>query len=69
VKGGTVRAEWTGLSPSVLEDGRDQPARTDLRALFKGLLAEQMGVPTGALDAKIFPDSGNVTALTELIRA
>jgi len=37
--------------------------------LFKGLLAEQMGVPTGALDAKIFPDSGNVTALTELIRA
>jgi uncharacterized protein (DUF1501 family) len=69
VKGGTVHAEWTGLSTSALKDGRDQPARTDLRALFKGLLAEQMGVPTGALNAKIFPDSGNVAALMELVRA
>jgi uncharacterized protein (DUF1501 family) len=69
VKGGTVLAEWTGLSASALKDGRDQPARTDLRALFKGLLAEQMGVSTGALDTKVFPDSGNVTALRELIRA
>jgi len=25
-------------------------------------------VPRSALNAKIFPDSGNVTALTELIR-
>jgi uncharacterized protein (DUF1501 family) len=69
VKGGTVLAEWTGLSASALKDGRDQPARTDLRALFKGLLAEQMGVSTGALDTKVFPDSGNVTELRELIRA
>jgi uncharacterized protein (DUF1501 family) len=69
VNGGTVLAEWTGLSASALKDGRDQPARTDLRALFKGLLAEQMGVSTGALDTKVFPDSGNVTALRELIRA
>jgi uncharacterized protein (DUF1501 family) len=69
VRGGTVHAEWTGLSTSALKDGRDQPVRTDLRALFKGLLGEQMGVPIGALNAKIFPDSGNIVALKELIRA
>ena len=69
VKGGTVHAEWTGLSQSALKDGRDQPVRTDLRALFKGLLGEHMGVPMIALNTKIFPDSSDIVALKELIRA
>jgi uncharacterized protein (DUF1501 family) len=69
VKGGAVHAEWTGLSASALQDGRDQPPRTDLRALFKGLLAEQMGVPSSALNAAVFPDSGAVKPLSGLIRA
>lgn len=69
VKGGKVLAEWTGLSGSALKDGRDQPPRTDLRALFKGLLFEQMGVSKSALNSNVFPDSGGVSALTGLIRA
>jgi uncharacterized protein (DUF1501 family) len=69
VQGGAVHAEWTGLSSSALQDGRDQPPRTDLRALFKGLLAEQMGVPASALNAAVFPDSGAVKPLSGLIRA
>ena len=69
VAGGHVRAEWVGLSPAVLKDGRDQPARTDLRALFKGVLAEHMGVSQAALGTTIFPDSGNVTPLKGLVRA
>jgi uncharacterized protein (DUF1501 family) len=69
VKGGTVHAEWTGLSQSALKDGRDQPVRTDLRALFKGLLGEHMGVLMIALNTKIFPDSSDIVALKELIRA
>jgi len=69
VAGGHVRAEWVGLSPAVLKDGRDQPARTDLRALFKGVLAEHMGVPRSPLDTSVFPDSGNVTPLKGLVRA
>jgi uncharacterized protein (DUF1501 family) len=63
-----VHAEWLGLSSSALQDGRDQPARTDLRALFKGLLGEQMGVPNSALNSSVFPESANVAALTGLIR-
>ena len=35
VQGGKVRAEWVGLSSGALKDGRDQPARTDLRAFSK----------------------------------
>ena len=69
VKGGTVRAEWTGLGASVLRDGRDQPARSDLRALFKGLLAEHMGVANSALNSNVFPDSAGADAMRELIRA
>jgi uncharacterized protein (DUF1501 family) len=69
VMGGHVRAEWVGLNPAVLRDGRDQPARTDLRALFKGVLAEHMAVSRTALDSTIFPDSGNVAPLKGLVRA
>ena len=69
VAGGPVRAEWTGLSASALKDGRDQPARTDLRALFKGVLAEHMDVPDSALNSAVFPDSAGAPAMKGLIRA
>lgn len=69
VAGGHVRAEWTGLSSAALQDGRDQPARTDLRSLFKGVLAEHMGVPASALNGNVFPDSAGAPAMTGLIRA
>ena len=69
VAGGAVKAEWMGLSTGALKDGRDQPARTDLRALFKGLLAEQMDVPKGALESTIFPDSASAAPIKGLIRA
>ena len=69
VAGGSVKAEWVGLKPGALKDGRDQPARTDLRALFKGVLADHMGVSQTALNATVFPDSGNVAPMKGLIRA
>ena len=69
VDGGHVRAEWVGLNPAVLKDGRDQPPRTDLRALFKGVLADHMGVSQTALQSTVFPDSGGVVPMKGLIRA
>jgi uncharacterized protein (DUF1501 family) len=69
VQGGQVKAEWVGLSSGVLKDGRDQPAKTDLRALFKGVLAEHMDVPGGALESTIFPDSASAVPIKGLIRA
>lgn len=69
IDGGRVRAEWVGLKETVLQDGRDQPPRTDLRALFKGVLAQHMGVPKGVLETRVFPDSAEVAALAKLVRA
>ena len=69
VQGGQVKAEWVGLSSGALKDGRDQPARTDLRALFKGVLAEHMDVPSGALESTVFPESASATPIKGLIRA
>jgi uncharacterized protein (DUF1501 family) len=69
VNGGHVVAEWLGLKPGALQDGRDQPARTDLRALFKGALAEHMGVARLSLDTTVFPDGGEIAGLSRLIRA
>lgn len=69
VAGGQIKAEWVGLKPAALQDGRDQPPRTDLRALFKGVLAEHMGVPKSALDTAVFPDSASSPALGGVIRA
>jgi uncharacterized protein (DUF1501 family) len=69
VAGGQVKGEWVGLSSNVLKDGRDQPARTDLRALFKGVLAEHMDVPNNALESAVFPDSASALPIKGLIRA
>ena len=68
VAGGVIKAEWTGLGTGALKDGRDQPARTDLRALFKGVLAEQMDVPRSTLEGTIFPDSAVAAPIKGLIR-
>jgi uncharacterized protein (DUF1501 family) len=62
VAGGKVEAEWVGLKPAALQDGRDQPPRTDLRAVFKAVLGDHMGIARRDLDTAVFPDSGGVTA-------
>ncbi|HEY4265799.1 MAG TPA: DUF1501 domain-containing protein, partial [Micropepsaceae bacterium] len=69
VAGGNIHAEWRGLKPSVLRDGRDLPAQTDTRALFKAALAEHLGVSKQALEEKIFPESATAAAPKGLIRA
>jgi uncharacterized protein (DUF1501 family) len=66
VAGGSVRAEWTGLKPAALKDGRDQPPRTDMRALFKGVLSDHMGIARRDLDTTVFPDSGGVAQAATL---
>jgi len=69
VAGGQIHAEWKGLKFAALRDGRDLPAQTDARSLFKSVLADHAGVPRNALEATVFPDSGGAPALKDLIRA
>lgn len=68
VSGGRVLADWPGLAPGQLLEGRDLQPNLDLRALAKGLLASHLRLPAAAL-ARAFPGSGQVTPAAGLIRA
>jgi uncharacterized protein (DUF1501 family) len=57
VKGGRVVAEWPGLSDAALHEGRDLKPTRDMRALFKGVLRDHLGIPAGLLASTVFPDS------------
>jgi uncharacterized protein (DUF1501 family) len=57
VRGGMVKADWVGLKPSALKDGRDQPPRSDIRSVFKGVLADHMKLSRRDLENSVFPDS------------
>lgn len=67
VRGGRVLGDWPGLGASQLNEGRDLRATTDLRALFKGVLGEHLGMDVALLEAKVFPDSRSVRPLQGLL--
>jgi uncharacterized protein (DUF1501 family) len=68
VAGGAIHAQWKGLKSSALRDGRDLPATTDTRSIFKGILADHLGVAKKSLEDRIFPDSAAAVALKGIIR-
>ena len=57
VKGGRVISDWPGLKPANLYQGRDLAPTTDLRAVFKGVLQDQLGLAERVLAESVFPDS------------
>jgi len=67
LKGGRVIADWPGLKPAQLQDGRDLKPTTDLRAVVKGLLNEHLRVDEKALAAAVFPDSAAVKPMRGLL--
>jgi uncharacterized protein (DUF1501 family) len=69
VAGGRVIADWPGLAPSALYQGRDLKPTLDLRAVLKGVLSDHLQVPDAALADAVFPDSGAVRPLRDLLRA
>lgn len=67
IAGGRIAGQWPGLSSQDLNEGRDLHT-SDMRALFKGLLAEHLRVPRETLDTRVFPDSAAVRPLGGLVR-
>ena len=55
VKGGRVIADWPGLRPAALLDGRDLRPTTDLRALILGSLAQHFRLDPGKVAKTLFP--------------
>jgi uncharacterized protein (DUF1501 family) len=69
VAGGRVLADWPGLARANLLDSRDLEPTRDLRTVMKGVLRDHLGVPAGALDSDVFPNSAAARPMDGLIRA
>ncbi len=67
VKGGRVISDWPGLKPASLYQGRDLAPTNDLRAVFKGVLHDHLGISERALAETVFPDSAPVKAMKGLL--
>ncbi len=67
LKGGRVIANWPGLKPTQLHEGRDLKPTTDLRAVIKGMLADHLRISEQALATKVFPDSTLLKPMTGLM--
>ena len=69
VNGGRVIADWPGLSPSALYESRDLKPTSDLRSLFKSVLAQHMHVSEAALEETVFPGSRSAKPIEALLRS
>ena len=66
IKGGRVIADWPGLKDEQLFERRDLKPTTDLRAVLKGLLADQFQLTPAVLGDAVFPQSGDVRPMSGL---
>ncbi len=68
VRGGQVLADWPGLAPAQRHEGRDLRATTDLRAVFKTVLVQHLGLPATVVAQHVLPGSASL-AMLPLLRA
>lgn len=67
VSGGRVIADWPGLKPAQLYQGRDLNPTADLRGVVKGVLADLYGASPTMLSDRVFPESARVAPMRGLI--
>jgi uncharacterized protein (DUF1501 family) len=67
VKGGRVISDWPSLRPASLYEGRDLKPTTDLRAVIKGVLQDQLGLSDRVLAEMVFPDSAAARPMKGLV--
>ncbi len=68
VEGGRVLADWPGLEPTRLLDGRDLAPTADLRSLLKAVLVDHLGLEADAVERVVFP-GGGADRLRDLVAA
>ena len=69
IRGGTVLADWPGLSNAALYEGRDLKPTTDLNALIGGALAQHYGLEPGRVMTILFPEGRGGAFSKSLIAA
>ncbi|MDB5448897.1 MAG: hypothetical protein JWQ52_25 [Phenylobacterium sp.] len=67
LKPGGIVGDWPSLKQSALFENRDLAPSLDMRGLFKGVLADHMGVDHTALDTAVFPDSRGARPVAGLV--
>ncbi len=67
LKGGRVIADWPGLKTTQLYEARDLLPTTDLRAVLKGILADQWGLSPSVLANNIFPETTPLKPMANLL--
>ncbi|MDJ0699899.1 MAG: DUF1501 domain-containing protein [Woeseiaceae bacterium] len=67
VDGGRIVADWPGLRSEDLYEDRDLRPTMDLRSLFKGVLAEHLGLSENTIESRVFPNSAGAPAMTGLM--
>lgn len=63
VRGGRVIADWPGLAPAQRHEGRDLRITTDLRAVFKTVLQQHLGVSAARVAGEVLPGSAALATL------
>ena len=69
VAGRRVIAQWPGLEAARLFQNRDLAPTMDFRSVAKAVLRDHLGLPQDALDRVVFPESGAVKPVPELLRS
>jgi uncharacterized protein (DUF1501 family) len=64
---GRVLADWPGLSPANLYQGRDLAPTLDLRAVMAAVLRDHLGIAPAFIEREVFPD-GRLARLDGLVR-
>ncbi len=68
VAGGRVQTDWPGIAKKDLYEDSDLKPTTDIRAIFKGVLRDHIGVPDTVLDTTIFPESAALRPMDGLVK-
>jgi uncharacterized protein (DUF1501 family) len=67
IRRGGIVGDWPTLQQAKLFENRDTAPTVDMRGLFKGVLAEHLGLSRAALDGAVFPGSEGVAPVTGLV--
>jgi uncharacterized protein (DUF1501 family) len=69
VQGGRVLADWPGLAPAALFQGRDLQPTTRMDALIASATGECFGIDPDRVTRALFPQAGSTSRLPGLLRA
>lgn len=67
VAGGKVIADWPGLAPAALYEGRDLKPTTRLDALIGGAISQHYGLESARVMKTLFPESGRTATAQQMI--